>query len=230
MVGLILGTGILVLVFRLIMEGGPGTQRTDVHTDKTLIRSWLAVALVSGLLLFAVGSLFIDDTSLWNLMMGGVIASAGTATAFYFASKASEQTQQNLLNAAFGGTGAPISLPDIKGMTVGNARKILEALKLTFMVPVGTADDQIVTGTQPPPGFAAKPGDTVTGTVEPLPIKLPDVRNRSVADARTTIEGLKLVFKTDPPGAADNGNVANTNPAAGAVVKPGDTVTATIAP
>lgn len=228
MVGLIIATGILVLVFRLLMEGRPATQRKDIATDKTVIRSWLAVVLVSGLLLFAVGSLFIDDPSLWNLLMGGVIASAGTATAFYFASKAAEQTQQNLLNAAFSGATTAISLPDVKGQTVANARTIMQALKLTFVTPAGTAEDQTVTETQPPAGSAAKPGDTVNATVEPRPIKVPDVTKRTVADARKTIEGLKLVLATAPAGATDAQIVESTSPVAGTIVKPGDTVTATV--
>jgi uncharacterized membrane protein len=159
---LILAVGGLVLAFRIVLARQ--RQQDEPTPDKTLIRSWLAVVLVSGLLLFAVASLFINDPSLWNLMMGGVIASAGTAIAFYFASKAAEQTQQNLLNAAFGGVG-PITLPDIRGQTVANASKILEALKLALMTPPGTKDDQTVQDSSPPAGSAVKPGDTVTATV-----------------------------------------------------------------
>jgi NhaP-type Na+/H+ and K+/H+ antiporter len=79
---LILGSGLLVVIFRVAMEGTPKYQRKDTASDKTLIRSWLAVALAGGLLFFAAASFLIDDANLRNLLMGGVVASAGSAIAF----------------------------------------------------------------------------------------------------------------------------------------------------
>ena len=159
---LILGSGVLILIFRVTLEGTPKRQRRAV-VDTTMIRSWLAVALVSGLLLFAAVSFVIDETDLRNLLMGGVIASAGTATAFYFASKTSEQAQQNLLNAAFG-TAATITLPNLVDMKAGDGRKIIEALGLTFKTePAEAVDEKIVTMT-PAAGASVKPKDTVTAT------------------------------------------------------------------
>ena len=40
------------------------------------------MALVSGLLIFSAASFFLDDTTLRSLLLGGVVSSAGTATAF----------------------------------------------------------------------------------------------------------------------------------------------------
>jgi PASTA domain len=95
-----------------------------------------------------------------------VIASAGTATAFYFASKTSEQAQQNLLNAAFGPV--TISLPDVVGMSVKNTRTVAEALGLTVNSdPAGAADDDIVKTTTPPAGAPVKRHDVVTVIVVP---------------------------------------------------------------
>jgi hypothetical protein len=163
---LFLGSGLLVVIFRLAMEGTPKRQRKDTASDKTLIRSWLAIALAGGLLFFAAASFLIGDASLRNLLMGGVVASTGSVIAFYFSSKASEQTQQNLLNAAFGT--ATINVPDVKGRSVGDARTIIEAVQLNFATdPTTATDDQTVADTKPPTGTSVKPGDTVTATITP---------------------------------------------------------------
>lgn len=132
------------------------------NADKTIIRSWLAVVLVAGLLLFATGSFFIANANLQSLLMGGVIASAGTAVAFYFSSKQSEQTQQNLLNASLGNQ---IVLPDLTAGTVGDAKKIALALQLTLVVPPGAPDGAAVTSTSPAPFSIIRPGATITLTV-----------------------------------------------------------------
>ena len=164
---LFLGSGLLVVIFRLALEGTPTRQRKDTVSDRTLIRSWLAVALAGGLLFFAATSFLIGDANLRNLLMGGVVASAGSAIAFYFSSKASEQTQQNLLNAAFGGT-VTINVPDVKGRSVADARTIIEAVQLNFATdPTTATDDQIVADTKPLTGTSVKPGDTVTATITP---------------------------------------------------------------
>ncbi len=166
-VSLILGSGLLVIIFRVTLEGTPKRQRQGTSSDRTLIRSWLAIALAGGLLFFAAISFLINDTSLRNLLMGGVVASAGSAIAFYFSSKTSEQTQQNLLSAAFGNTGT-INVPEVKGRTVADARTIIEAVQLNFATdPTTAADGQTVTGTKPPKGSSVKPGDTVVATIAP---------------------------------------------------------------
>jgi hypothetical protein len=71
------------------------------------MRSWLALALVGGLLIFAAVSFQLDDTALRSSLLGGVIASAGATTAFYFASKSSDQARQDILNASFPAVTAP---------------------------------------------------------------------------------------------------------------------------
>lgn len=83
---LIIGSGALVLVSRVALEGAY-RRRPSGDGDRTLMRSWLSIALVSGLLLFATGSFFVDDTTLRSLLMGGVIASAGTRNGILFCFK-----------------------------------------------------------------------------------------------------------------------------------------------
>jgi hypothetical protein len=160
---LFLGSGIVVLLARWLLEGR-STGQEPSPGGKTLIRSWMSVVLVAGLLLFAATSFFVENADLQSLLMGGVLASTGTATAFYFASKASEETQKNLLNAAFKSP-MEFELPELKGLSIGEARRVSRALKLTLEPdPAGAPDAAPVTDTKPAAGSAVKPGDTVTAT------------------------------------------------------------------
>jgi hydroxymethylglutaryl-CoA reductase len=160
---LILLIGMLVLLIRHVLVKKDSVD-SQANTDKTIVRSWLAVVLVAGLLLFATGSFFIANANLQNLLMGGVIASAGTAVAFYFSSRSSEQTQQNLLNAL----GSQITLPDLTAGTVGDAQNIAAALPLTLVIsPAGSAPADSVTSTSPPPGSIVRPGTVITVRAKP---------------------------------------------------------------
>ena len=94
-VGFVLLGGVVAAFGRSFSEGSfnsrsgnvPGNSGTGKATpDRTFMRSWLALALVGGLLIFAAVSFQLDDTTLRSSLLGGVIASAGAATAFYFAS------------------------------------------------------------------------------------------------------------------------------------------------
>ncbi|MBM2620892.1 PASTA domain-containing protein [Actinoplanes sp. LDG1-06] len=169
MVAVILGSGVLVLIFRVVLEGTPTRRQqnqSDASPDTTLIRSWLAIALVSGLLVFGVLSFTLDAGELRNLLMGGIIASAGTATAFYFASKESENTQRNLLNAAFGTP--TMRMPNLVGISIGNSRQVAQALGLMLEPdPTTAADDDLVTETRPTAGTSVKQGEKVTAVAAP---------------------------------------------------------------
>ena len=55
------------------------------------MRSWIAFALVGGLILFLVFSLGLDDSTLRSTSIGALVANTGAAVAFYFASKASDR-------------------------------------------------------------------------------------------------------------------------------------------
>jgi hypothetical protein len=160
LVAIVIGVGVLILLARRFLRDDDAAG----GGDKTLIRSWLSVVLVSGMLLFAAGSFFVDDTNLRGVLMGGVIASAGTATAFYFASKASAETQKNLLSAVFDGPMA-FDLPNLVGMSVGQARGVAAALRLSFDTdPQGAPDGSVVSASKPQSGTSVRPGDSVVVT------------------------------------------------------------------
>src|SRR3954451_11489830 len=68
------------------------SNRGSTHdSDRTVVRSWLAISLVGGLLIFVAASFWLDDSTLRSTLVGGLVANAGAAVAFYFASRASDE-------------------------------------------------------------------------------------------------------------------------------------------
>jgi len=86
--------GIVVFVARYLLSQRDSTS--------SVVRSWLALTLVAGVLVFCGISLGVDDSSMRSTLFGGLIASAGAATAFYFSSKNSDQARKDILDASFG--------------------------------------------------------------------------------------------------------------------------------
>jgi hypothetical protein len=101
--------GLVVIVGRHYLEGPPprAGARSVANPqapgrESTLVRSWLAISLVGGLLIFVTLSFYIDGTTLRSTLVGGLVANAGAAVAFYFASKASDQARHDILSAFVG--------------------------------------------------------------------------------------------------------------------------------
>lgn len=90
-VGLIL-IGVLILIWR---QRGPAEGRGRV----SLVRSWIAVGLIFGLLMFCLLSFSMSDGGLRDTLMGGLTTSVGAAIAYYFSSKSGEQARQDLTEA-----------------------------------------------------------------------------------------------------------------------------------
>jgi PASTA domain len=131
-VGLILAAGIVVAVSRFYLEGRPASADASAHgspagpADKTLIRSWLAISLAGGLLLFCAISFGLDDTTLRSTLIGGLVANAGAAVAFYFASRASDQARHDILAASF----PSVVVPNLVGKTEQEVNSIMATTSL----------------------------------------------------------------------------------------------------
>jgi Putative Ig domain len=82
LVGGIVAVGIIVFVGRKFLTSDQGGQGTS------FIRSWIAISLVLGLLIFCAAALLGTDASLQSILFGGLVASTGSAIAFYFAAQA----------------------------------------------------------------------------------------------------------------------------------------------
>src|SRR5215831_7053470 len=66
---------------------------------QSVVRSWIALALVAGLVLFCAVTLAINAPDLRSTLFGGLTTSVGAAVAFYFSSKSSDQARQDILQA-----------------------------------------------------------------------------------------------------------------------------------
>jgi serine/threonine-protein kinase len=85
----------------------------------------------------------------------------------------------------------------------------------------------------PPEGTTAEKGTTVRLTVSrgAQPVKVPDVVGKNIDEARGQLQsaGLKVNTKDDTQSTKDPGTVTGQDPKAGTKVKPGATVTLTVA-
>lgn len=78
----IIAAGVVVFCGRKVL------QSTQATTDVSFVRSWIAISLVIGLLIFCGAALLGTNTTLQSLLFGGLVASVGSAIAFYFAAQA----------------------------------------------------------------------------------------------------------------------------------------------
>jgi Putative Ig domain len=92
-VGGIIAAGLVVILGRSLIKSGQGGPAASV------IRSWIAISLVMGLLIFCAAALLGSDTSLQSILFGGLIASTGAAIAFYFSSQGADKARADILNA-----------------------------------------------------------------------------------------------------------------------------------
>jgi hypothetical protein len=190
--------------------------------DRTFMRSWLAISLVGGLLIFSAVSFQLDDTTLRSSLLGGVIASAGAAAAFYFASKSADQARQDILNAAFPTTTAPT----LVGKARSDVNAALAGSPLFLDASPTTADpDWIAVSQDPQPNQQTPTGSRVhiifAGNV-------PDLNGKTFTDAQNALNALNLVLVPNPSNAVA-GSIAqgDQTPAANSAPPSNRTVTVT---
>lgn len=146
LVVLIIAAGAIVVV-GLIVLWGRWAMPSSGQTEPSLVRSWLAMTLVIGLVLFCGVALFLSDTNLRSVLIGGLAASAGTAVAFYFSAKSADQARQDILNATFGTE----TVPDLTGFTRDVALSRLGQTSLQLVVdPASSTANGAVVGSQMP--------------------------------------------------------------------------------
>ncbi len=169
----VLLSGLVVILGRSVLSPkttAPTSSSTGQDGDggpaSTLIRSWIAIALVFGLLLFCAVAFAIDDPSLRSTLIGGLVASAGAAVAFYFSSKSSDQARSDILSAAFGTT----EVPNLVDMTLAQAKMAMASTSLSLRVDPAIADDTWVVKSQKPDANASvRTGTAVAVTAAKAP-------------------------------------------------------------
>jgi hypothetical protein len=167
----ILLSGVVVILGRYWLENKrPSTNEVQGRaqanqSDGTLVRSWIAISLVSGLLMFCAAALSLGDTTLQSTLFGGLVASVGAAIAFYFSSKSAEQARQDVINAT-----QPItSVPSLCGKTFAQAQAEMATTPLLLVVddPSAKPIDPVLSQS-PAAGSTVLSGSRVSVTTTPI--------------------------------------------------------------
>ncbi|MFG1647389.1 PASTA domain-containing protein [Amycolatopsis sp. NPDC049252] len=146
----------------------PNTAQRSVNAS--VVRSWLAIVLVTGLLIFCAYAFSINDSSLRSTLVGALAASTGTVVAYYFASKSSDQARQDILHATFGTD----TIPDLLGSTETEATTTMSRTSFRLEVDPAArpATDTATVAFQHPPGSGTVvKGATVTVGFSPAASK-----------------------------------------------------------
>jgi predicted Ser/Thr protein kinase len=127
-----------------------------------------------------------------------------------------------------------VTIPTVKGKTAAQAEAQLEALNLEVNQEFRASDDEqgIVVDSDPKAGAKIKEGETVTLFVSSGPglVEVPDLRGKTLSEARDEVEGNldvrrgESVFSKD----VDKGEIVDQNPGEGTQVRKGSRVTVTI--
>lgn len=230
-VGFVIVAGVVVAFGRSRLEGsfkarsggapdqGPTGQSGP---DRTFMRSWLAISLVGGLLIFSAVSFQLDDTTLRSTLLGGVVASAGAAAAFYFASKSADQARQDILNASVPTT----TTPNLVGHTRSDVNAALAGAPLYLDASPATADNSWIAISQDPPANQQTPSGSRVHVA--FAGKVPDLNNLTFTAAQALLNGLNLVLAAKPSNAAADWTAqGNQIPASDSAPPPDRTVTVT---
>jgi hypothetical protein len=129
----------------------------------SITRSMLALLLVGGLVILAGASFAAPfDAQTRNLLLGGVVASAASAVAFYFAARSADNARRDVLNAAFGTE----TVPKLEGLTVRGAKAEMSHVSLSLKLPRPEPNDAAKVMTQNPlAGTSVQRGTVVEITV-----------------------------------------------------------------
>jgi hypothetical protein len=98
--------GLVVILGRSNLVGGAAEQGA-AQAPGSVVRSWIAISLVMGLLVFCGAAFLVDDMTLRSTLLGGLVSSVGGAVAFYFSSKTADQARADIVNALTPAGGTP---------------------------------------------------------------------------------------------------------------------------
>jgi hypothetical protein len=155
--GVLIVGSLLILLIGVVVALTRAFVGDPAETGNSLVRGWMALILVGGLVLLCVLAFAVNDLTLRNTLIGGLIASVSAVSAFYFSSKTSDKARQDLLDATFGEI-----VPDLTGKTQADARTLLSSASFSFAIDPGhppTADGNPIL-TQNPLGNSKAPRGT----------------------------------------------------------------------
>jgi hypothetical protein len=145
-----LAVGVILIWARSAVPPGAGA-------GGSVVRSWISLALVLGLILFTAFSFAVNDATLRSTLIGGVTASVGAAVTFYFQSK----NNQDIMDAAAGTE----AVPDLHGKTEAEAQAIMAKTSLKLDVGAAQPPAAATVATQvPDKDTQVRKGSSVTVT------------------------------------------------------------------
>jgi Putative Ig domain len=152
-VGGIIVAGCVVIAGRVLLKQG---------TSVSIIRSWIAISLVIGLLVFCAATLLGDNSSLQSILFGGLIASTGAVIAFYYSSQQANQARADILSAAVS-IGQGGTKPSTFSSPAPPDGKVNDAYSHRFVADGVPAPTYGVTSGALPPGLILNPDGTLNG-------------------------------------------------------------------
>nr|BFD86759.1 hypothetical protein StreXyl84_61600 [Streptomyces sp. Xyl84] len=139
----------------------------SASSDSSIVRSWIALALVTGLVAFCAVAFAVRDTNLRSTLIGALAAAVGSTVAFYFSGKVAADARRDVLSAAFGGQEA---VPDLIRCTMDEAAARLGTTTLRLELAPGSgpsAAPAAISGQDPPKGTTVPRGTPVKVTFPP---------------------------------------------------------------
>jgi hypothetical protein len=162
--GLAIVAGLVVIFGRWAVGRASQAQDGTTGSDSDFIRSWIAITLVIGLISFGVFTFAINDAALRNTLIGGLIASVGSAIAFYFSSKSADRAQQAIASAAATGQAGTDLVPDLTGKTSAQAAQALGSTAFRLAERPAAQPGNVVTAQFPAANSYAPRGSSVEVT------------------------------------------------------------------
>lgn len=195
----IIGAAMVLAMVALLLYGllNKSTGKTE---GNSVVRAWIAVSLVAGVLIITAATLGGSDQGLQNVLIGSMVAGSGSAVAFYFATKSAESANAAVLKAA--GIGAPAAAKALLLSKVADPTRISGATAgntITYHYRVTNAGKDPLTGVHisdslaPPAAtdcvWPAAPGELAPGAVmtatSRVTITDDDIKSGSVTSSAT---------------------------------------------
>lgn len=120
-----------------------------------------------------------------------------------------------------------VTVPDIRNKTVAEAKKVLESLGITAILPANADTASIVTDQVPKPGTSLPINSTVNiysaENEARTSVQVPNLKDLSLSAAKTALRNKNLNIN-----ATGTGNVISQSPMAGTLVEEGTVITVTL--
>jgi uncharacterized repeat protein (TIGR01451 family) len=190
----------MVLAMVALLLYGLLNKSYGKQEGNSVVRAWIAVSLVAGVIILTAATLGGTDTGLQNVLIGSLVAGSGSAVAFYFATKSAESANAAVLKAAGIGAAADAKTlllsktadpTQIPGATAGSP--ITFHFKVTNTGKVPLTGVHISDSLAPPAStdyvWPGKPGELAPGAVmtatSRVVITPDDIRNGAVTASAT---------------------------------------------